>query len=184
MRSLPHGRCTIGEGLPGRCTRAEIDDAADGRRYGGWLRAREKPPFEVPGRARVSDVSPRRSTDGRRVIIDGWPDDTDVCLKALQAHAPADATVLVIDCANVDDAGTRAEVFADDQLERFRVLHMEPTLHRSAGQALCLRPSICHGARCSSLWICRRSSRETRSAPCWTSSVVMASWAQDGRART
>ena len=62
------------------------------------------------------------------VIVDGWPEDTDVCLKALQAHAPADAKVLVIDCANVDDAGARAEVFADDQPERFRVLHMEPTL--------------------------------------------------------
>ncbi|MEC7103614.1 MAG: hypothetical protein VXW92_03955, partial [Actinomycetota bacterium] len=110
--------------------RAEIDAA-------GWtvvdtaggFELVEKPPFEV-----LRDVhelvssAPVEAPTVVCVIIDGWPDDTDVCLKALQAHAPADATVLVIDCANVDDAGTRAEVFADDQPERFRVLHMEPTL--------------------------------------------------------
>ncbi|MEL0147039.1 MAG: hypothetical protein VW937_01135 [Actinomycetota bacterium] len=110
--------------------RAEIDAA-------GWtvvdtaggFELVEKPPFEV-----LRDVhelvssAPVEAPTVVCVIIDGWPDDTDVCLKALQAHAPADATVLVIDCANVDDAGTRAEVFADDQPERFRVLHMQPTL--------------------------------------------------------
>ena len=110
--------------------RAEIDAA-------GWtvvdtaggFELVQKPPFEV-----LRDVDtlvsspPVEAPTVVCLIIDGWPDDTDVCLQGLGAHAPADATVLVIDCANVDDAGMRAEAFADDQPERFRVLHMEPTL--------------------------------------------------------
>ncbi|MCP4741126.1 MAG: hypothetical protein GY871_02690 [Actinomycetales bacterium] len=110
--------------------RAEIDAA-------GWtvvdkagrFELVEKPPFDV-----LRDVdalvssAPVEAPTVVCVIVDGWPDDTDVCLQALKAHAPAEAMVLVIDCANVDEAGARAEVFADDQPERFRVLHMEGTL--------------------------------------------------------
>ena len=88
----------------------------------------------------------------------------------------------MIDCANVDDAGTRAESFADDQPERFRVLHMEPTL-ASLGWSSVVSAAI-NLSRCEVFVIMDLSTiiEEMRSAPCWTSSVVMASWAQDGRA--
>jgi GT2 family glycosyltransferase len=39
------------------------------------------------------------------VIVDGWPEDTRLCLTALAENLPADAVVVALDCGNIDGAG-------------------------------------------------------------------------------
>jgi hypothetical protein len=49
-----------------------------------------------------------RTVTGRTVIlviIDGWPEDTRLCLSELASHLPADSAVIALDCGNVDSAG-------------------------------------------------------------------------------
>jgi hypothetical protein len=89
----------------------------------------EKPPFDVAGNlSELSSMTLVETPVVICIIVDGWPDDVDTCLAALAENAPSDSTVLVVDCGNIDGAGLRAQAWADDKTERFRVVHLEQTL--------------------------------------------------------
>lgn len=86
-----------------------------------------KPPFEVF--AGLPDVDVTVSAPlVITLIADGWPDDLDTCLGALVEFAPADGTLLVMDCGNIDGAGERAEEWAKANPQRVQVVHLERTL--------------------------------------------------------
>ncbi len=100
----------------------------------------EKPPFAVLGSLGEVDIridAPITMT----VIVDGWPDDVDVCLSALLQHAPIDATILAIDCGNVDGAGLRVDAWEKASPERVRAVHLEATLPQ-LGWASVVRAAI------------------------------------------
>lgn len=119
--------------------RAEIDaagwrvvDTADG------FELVEKPPFHVyPSLAEAACevTAPLVVT----LIVDGWPDDVDTCLRALTSHAPGDSAVLVFDCGNVDHAGERVEAWAQSHPDRVRVVHLEQTLQQVGWAAIVTR---------------------------------------------
>jgi hypothetical protein len=61
------------------------------------------------------------------VIVDGWPEDTRVCLTALLAHAPSGSRVLAIDCGNIEGAGLVVHELANTH-ENLSEFHFPQTL--------------------------------------------------------
>lgn len=93
-----------------------------------------KPPFTVLANlAAVAGSAPRlpdaRCTVG--LIVDGWPDDVETCLRALLANAGADIAVVALDCGDVDSAGGRLHQLAVEFPGRLVELHIEQTLQRA-----------------------------------------------------
>lgn len=108
--------------------RAEIDAA-------GWrvidvpdgFELIEKPPFETCGSLGEVDLTVSAPVVVA-VIVDGWPEDVDVCLGALVEHAPDGAAIVAFDCGNVDGAGLRADYWQRTYPDRVYVIHLEQTL--------------------------------------------------------
>ena len=93
-----------------------------------------KPPFAVLANlAAVAGSQPRlpdaRCTVG--LIIDGWPDDVETCLRALLANAGADVAVVALDCGDIDGAGIRLHHLAVEFPGRLIEIHIEQPLARA-----------------------------------------------------
>ncbi len=85
----------------------------------------EKPPFDVL--LSLDDATSQHRVAAELVIavlLDGWPEDVEICLDALNAHAPTGAVILIIDCGNVDGVGLLAEKWATQFPDRYRVVHL------------------------------------------------------------
>lgn len=63
------------------------------------------------------------------VIVDGWPEDTATCIRALLAHAPTDVRVIALDLGDVDGAGAVLDQFVTTSAGRLQAVHVEETLH-------------------------------------------------------
>jgi hypothetical protein len=112
-----------------------IRDAADG------YVLRPRPAYEVldnvtaiPHRD-IDDSTGQRATVA--LLVEGWRDDLDTCLRALLDHRPADVRVLALDIGNVDEVGQRLHDYAHAQPDVIDELHVEaPTRYGEARAAL------------------------------------------------
>ena len=114
-----------------------IRDAADG------FTLQPRPAYHV-----VTDVNgiPHRDIDdsvGRRatvaLLVEGWPEDLDACLRALLRHRPDDVRVLALDIGNVDGAGQRLHEYATAGPDVLEGLHVEAPVCFGAARAALLR---------------------------------------------
>lgn len=85
------------------------------------------PPFEVL--ASVRDLPDRADGPATRratvaLLVDGWPEDTAACLRALAAHLPPDAAVLALDLGDVDGAGRVLHDVAAEHPGRIEPWHL------------------------------------------------------------
>ena len=62
------------------------------------------------------------------VIVDGWPEDTRTCLSALAQYLPDKASILAIDCGNVDGAGEVLHTLASSD-SRIHEFHLSQKLN-------------------------------------------------------
>lgn len=85
------------------------------------------PPFDV--RASLRDLPDRTERPPTRratvaLLVDGWPEDTETCLRALVTHLPADAAVLALDLGDVDGAGRVLHGVATEHPGRVEAWHL------------------------------------------------------------
>ncbi len=98
-----------------------VTDASDG------FRLAPKPPFEVlPGLAAVAAAGPVAS-EARCVVgllVDGWPDDVERCVRAIVDHTGPEIVVVALDCGDVDGAGGTVHRLAQECAGRVVELHV------------------------------------------------------------
>ena len=97
-----------------------------------------KPPFTVLANlAAVAGSVPRLPVARCTValLVDGWPDDVETCLRALLASAGADVAVVVLDFGDIDGAGSRLHQIAVEFPERLTEIHVEQALTRAGWAA-------------------------------------------------
>lgn len=97
-----------------------------------------KPPFTVLANlAAVAGSIPPLPESGCTValIVDGWPDDVETCLRALLSNAGADVAVVALDCGDVDGAGSRLHQLAVEFPGRLVEIHLEQVLARAGWAA-------------------------------------------------
>ena len=58
------------------------------------------------------------------LIVDAWPDDVAVCIRALLAHAPRDVVIVGLDCGDVDGAGLALHELSAQNPDRVIDLHV------------------------------------------------------------
>lgn len=94
----------------------------------------QKPPFEVL--ANLAAVVPSgvilpmaRCTVV--VLVDGWPDDLETCLRALLANTSDDVAIIGLDFGNVDRAGARLHQIAAEFPGRLAEIHIDQSLARA-----------------------------------------------------
>ena len=104
-----------------------VKDTADG------FALTEKPPFAVLANLAAvtqSAVNLPEATCTVAVIVDGWPDDLETCLRALLANTGDDIVVIGLDCGDVDGVGTRLHQIAAAFPGRLAEIHLEQPLAR------------------------------------------------------
>ena len=83
------------------------------------------PPFTMHERA-LADGSALGA--GARVLIplllEGWRDDADQCVKALLQHEQPDSHIVLVDIGDVDGIGLWAQSVADAHADRVSVVHL------------------------------------------------------------
>ena len=97
-----------------------------------------KPPFTVLANLAAVAGSVPLMPDARctvALIVDGWPDDVEACLRALLANAGADIAVIALDCGDIDGAGGRLHELAVEFPGRLIEIHVEQTLARAGWAA-------------------------------------------------
>lgn len=97
-----------------------------------------KPPFTVLANLAAvggSGVSVPEAHCTVAVIVDGWPDDVESCVRALLTFSGRDTVVVGLDCGDVDGAGTRLHQLAAEFPGRLIVIHVEQTLARAGWAA-------------------------------------------------
>jgi len=101
-----------------------VTDAPDGYRLA------VKPPFDVVSSLEALAAGPY--ADGARcavlVLVDGWPDDVEACVRALLDHSDPSIVVVGLDCGNVDGAGMRLRALAEEFPDRVTDLHLAAPL--------------------------------------------------------
>lgn len=64
------------------------------------------------------------------LLVNGWPADVVVCVRALLEHAPADVVIVGLDCGDVDGAGLVLHELAVENPDRVMDLHLSGDLDR------------------------------------------------------
>lgn len=65
------------------------------------------------------------------VLVDGWPDDLETCLRALLANASDDVAIIGLDFGDVDSAGARLHHIAAEFPGRLAEIHIDQPLARA-----------------------------------------------------
>ena len=101
-----------------------VTDAPDGYRLS------VKPPFDVVPSMEALAEGPY--AEGARcavlLLVEGWPEDLDACVRAIVAHSDPSVVVVGLDCGNVDDAGLRLRALAEEFPDRVTDLHVAAPL--------------------------------------------------------
>ena len=120
-----------------------VKDTAEG------VELTQKPPFVVHATlAALLATAPSlpEAACTMALLVDGWADDLETCIRALMANSDDRVPVVALDCGNVQDAGLRLHELAAEYPGRVTELHVEPLLSRvgwAAGvAALASLPSI------------------------------------------
>jgi hypothetical protein len=97
-----------------------------------------KPPFTILANlAAVTGAAPglteARCTVG--LVVDGWPDDVETCVRALIANSGDDVAIVAIDCGDIDGAGARLHQLAVEFPARLTEIHVEQALARAGWAA-------------------------------------------------
>lgn len=95
------------------------------------FRLAPKPPYEVaPALAAIAAAGPLASeaTCVVAVLVDGWPDDVERCIRAVVDNTGPDIVVVALDCGNVDGAGDTVHRLAQGSAGRVIELHVSGTL--------------------------------------------------------
>jgi hypothetical protein len=93
----------------------------------------ERPPFEVLADLRQLVASaPEAPPAGctLALLVDGWPDDLETCVRALMVNLAPDVVVVALDCGDVDGAGLRLHHLAAEFEGRLIELHVDLPLAR------------------------------------------------------
>jgi hypothetical protein len=109
-----------------------VKDTADG------FALTAKPPFTVlPNLAALAQAAVElpEATCTVAVLVDGWPDDLETCLRALLANTGDDIAVVGLDCGDVDGAGTRLHALAIEFPGRVAEIHVDQPLSRAGWAA-------------------------------------------------
>ncbi len=86
-----------------------------------------RPPFDVFARAAdlvAAELVLPSAPCTVALIVDGWPDDVAVCIRALLAHAPKDLVIVGLDCGDVDGAGMALHELSVENPDRVIDLHV------------------------------------------------------------
>lgn len=94
----------------------------------------EKPPFAVL--ANLAAVAQFAVTlpEARctiAVLVDGWPDDLETCLRGLLANSSDDIAIIGLDFGDVDGAGARLHQIAAEFPGRLAEIHLDQPLARA-----------------------------------------------------
>ncbi|CAB4872004.1 MAG: glycosyltransferase [Actinobacteria bacterium] len=104
-----------------------VKDTAEG------VELTQKPPFVVHATlAALLATAPSlpEAACTMALLVDGWADDLETCIRALMANSDDRVTVVALDCGNVQDAGLRLHELAAEYPGRVTELHVEPLLSR------------------------------------------------------
>ena len=109
-----------------------VKDTADG------FALTQKPPYAVL--ANLAGVAPSavnlpEATCTVAVIVDGWPDDLETCMRALLANIGDDIAVIGLDCGDVDGAGARLHEMSTEFSGRVVEFHIDQPLARAGWAA-------------------------------------------------
>lgn len=99
-----------------------------------------KPPYDLLGSLDQVATSGPVAADARcavLLLVDGWPQDVDRCIRAVVDHTGPDVVVVALDCGNVDGAGQVVHALAREFPARVVERHLAMTLEQAGwGKAL------------------------------------------------
>ena len=94
----------------------------------------EKPPFAVLANLAAvaqSAVTLPAARCSIAVLVDGWPDDLETCLRGLLANSSDDIAIIGLDFGDVDGAGARLHQIAAEFPGRLAEIHLDQPLARA-----------------------------------------------------
>ena len=94
----------------------------------------EKPPFAVLANLAAVAQSAVTLPAARctiAVLVDGWPDDLETCLRGLLANSSDDIAIIGLDFGDVDGAGARLHQISAEFPGRLAEIHLDQPLARA-----------------------------------------------------